>query len=113
MILKTTLYDHVGLCSWAINIVRFYRVFCDVEPKRKALAAANAELSAAQTKLGKIKAKIKLLDDNLAELTAHFEQATAAKLKCQKEAEATATTISLANRYIHAPIFLSQIYPTV
>ena len=102
-------------------------MFCDVEPKRKALAAANAELSAAQVKLSKIKAKIKarkacficitcihtldivltflislfqLLDDNLAELTAQFEQATAAKLKCQQDAEATASTISLANRSV-------------
>ena len=49
-----------GLCSWAINIIRFYEVFCDVEPKRKALAAANAELAAAQEKLTKIKAKIKV-----------------------------------------------------
>ena len=88
----------VGLCSWAINIVKFYEVFCDVEPKRKALAAANAELAAAQVKLSKIKAKIKELDDNLAELTRQFEEATAAKLKCQQEAEATAQTISLANR---------------
>jgi len=31
-----------------------------VEPKRKALAAANAELAAAQEKLTKIKAKIKV-----------------------------------------------------
>lgn len=50
-----------GLCAWAINIVRFYEVFCDVEPKRLALAAANAELSAAKEKLAKIKAKIKVL----------------------------------------------------
>ena len=49
-----------GLCSWAVNIVAFYRVFCDVEPKRKALAAANAELTAAQAKLKKIKDKIKV-----------------------------------------------------
>lgn len=41
------------------------------------------------------------LDDNLAELTHEFEEATAAKLQCQQQAEATATTISLANRYIH------------
>ena len=40
------------------------------------------------------------LDDNLAELTAEFERATAAKLKCQQEAEATANTISLANRLV-------------
>ncbi len=49
-----------GLCSWAVNIVTFYRVFCDVEPKRKALATANAELAAAQESLSKIKAKLKV-----------------------------------------------------
>jgi len=38
------------------------------------------------------------LDDNLASLTHEFEVATAAKLKCQQQAEATASTISLANR---------------
>ena len=50
-----------GLCAWAVNIVTFYEVFCDVEPKRLALAAANAELSAAKEKLTKIKAKIKVM----------------------------------------------------
>lgn len=50
----------LGLCAWVINIVNFYEVFCDVEPKRKALAAANADLAAAQDKLSKIKAKIKV-----------------------------------------------------
>lgn len=49
-----------GLCAWVINIVKFYRVFCDVEPKRKALAVANAELAAARDRLAKIKAKIKV-----------------------------------------------------
>ncbi|NWU99415.1 DYH17 protein, partial [Upupa epops] len=28
-----------GLCSWCLNIVRFYEVFCQVEPKRQALEA--------------------------------------------------------------------------
>ncbi len=40
------------------------------------------------------------LDDNLAELTAQFQKATDAKLKCQREAESTAGTISLANRLV-------------
>ena len=43
---------------------------------------------------------IQELDDNLAELTRQFEEATAAKLKCQREAESTALTISLANRLV-------------
>ena len=40
------------------------------------------------------------LNENLAKLTAKFEKATADKLKCQLEAEATAGTISLANRLV-------------
>jgi len=40
------------------------------------------------------------LNNNLAELTAKFEKATADKLKCQQEAEATTLTINLANRLV-------------
>ncbi|XP_015248307.1 PREDICTED: dynein heavy chain 9, axonemal [Cyprinodon variegatus] len=89
-----------GLCSWVINIVRYYEVYCDVEPKRQALSKANAELAAAQEKLTAIKSKINRLNENLAKLTAKFEKATAEKVKCQQEAESTARTISLANRLV-------------
>lgn len=47
-----------GLCAWVINIIKFYEVYCDVEPKRKALAQANADLAAAQEKLMIIKKKV-------------------------------------------------------
>uniref|UniRef100_A0A3Q3NPA1 Dynein heavy chain 9, axonemal-like n=1 Tax=Labrus bergylta TaxID=56723 RepID=A0A3Q3NPA1_9LABR len=89
-----------GLCSWVLNIVKFYEVYCEVEPKRQALSKANAELAAAQEKLSAIKSKINHLNENLAKLTAKFEKATADKLKCQQEAESTARTISLANRLV-------------
>uniref|UniRef100_H2ZKB5 AAA+ ATPase domain-containing protein n=1 Tax=Ciona savignyi TaxID=51511 RepID=H2ZKB5_CIOSA len=89
-----------GLCAWCINIVRFYEVYCDVEPKRIALSKANSDLAAAQDKLSGIKAKIAQLDANLAELTAKFEKATSDKLKCQQEAESTTLTINLANRLV-------------
>ncbi|NXX48555.1 DYH17 protein, partial [Tricholaema leucomelas] len=89
-----------GLCSWCLNIVRFYEVFCEVEPKRKALEEANAELAEAQEKLRHIKDKIANLNANLAALTAEFEKATAEKIKCQQEADATNRVITLANRLI-------------
>ncbi|MGH0141372.1 UNVERIFIED_CONTAM: hypothetical protein FKN15_073835 [Acipenser sinensis] len=89
-----------GLCSWVINVVKFYEVHCEVEPKRQALNKANADLAAAQDKLSIIKSKIAILNENLAKLTAKFEKATADKLKCQQEAESTARTISLANRLV-------------
>lgn len=47
-----------GLCSWVVNIVKFYEVYCEVEPKRQALSKANADLAAAQEKLATIKSKI-------------------------------------------------------
>ncbi|XP_043958392.1 dynein heavy chain 9, axonemal isoform X2 [Gambusia affinis] len=93
-------YAAAGLCSWVLNIVKFYEVFCEVEPKRQALRKANAELAAAQEKLSAIKRKINYLNENLAKLTAKFEKATADKVKCQQEAESTARTISLANRLV-------------
>ncbi|NXD84162.1 DYH17 protein, partial [Halcyon senegalensis] len=89
-----------GLCSWCLNIVRFYGVYCEVEPKRLALEEANAELAEAQEKLRRIKNKIAALNANLAALTAEFEKATAEKIKCQQEADATTRVITLANRLI-------------
>uniref|UniRef100_A0A665X2B6 Dynein, axonemal, heavy chain 9 n=1 Tax=Echeneis naucrates TaxID=173247 RepID=A0A665X2B6_ECHNA len=93
-------YAAAGLCSWVLNIVKFYEVYCEVEPKRQALSKANAELAAAQEKLAVIKSKISHLNENLAKLTAKFEKAIADKLKCQQEAESTAHIISLANRMV-------------
>ncbi|XP_076002796.1 dynein axonemal heavy chain 9 [Genypterus blacodes] len=89
-----------GLCSWVLNIVKFYQVYCEVEPKRQALNEANAELASAQEKLAVIKKKIDKLNENLANLTAKYQEATNDKLKCQQEAETTALTISLANRLV-------------
>uniref|UniRef100_UPI0035900BF2 dynein axonemal heavy chain 17-like n=1 Tax=Myxine glutinosa TaxID=7769 RepID=UPI0035900BF2 len=89
-----------GLCSWAINIVLFYNVHCNVKPKRQALHKANSDLKDAQDALATLKAKIAELDANLAKLNAKFDQASDKKLKCQKEADATNATISLANRLV-------------
>ena len=47
-----------GLCSWVINVVKFYEVYCDVEPKRMALEEANMELADAQETLENVKAKV-------------------------------------------------------
>lgn len=74
-----------GLCSWVINIILFYEVYCNVEPKRRALEAADAELAAAQEKEAAIKAKVRTLEATLQQLTAEFERANAEKRQCQEE----------------------------
>ena len=89
------------MCSWVINIVNFYEVYCEVEPKRKALADANAELQAAQDKLAAVKAKVVKLEETLAKLTSDYQKAIDEKMKCQQEADETAKTINLANRLVN------------
>ncbi|NXU85060.1 DYH17 protein, partial [Xiphorhynchus elegans] len=89
-----------GLCSWCLNMVRYYEVHCEVKPKRQAVADADAELAEAQQRLSRIKAKIVTLNANLATLTAQFEKATAEKIKCQEEADETNKVINLANRLV-------------
>ncbi|KAJ3191413.1 hypothetical protein HK101_007802 [Irineochytrium annulatum] len=90
-----------GLCAWVVNIVGYYNVYCDVEPKRKALESANAELQISQARLRDIQSKIGELDKNLADLKAKFEKATEDKLRCEEEARSTQETIILANRLVN------------
>ena len=47
-----------GLCAWVINIMAYYEVYCDVEPKRIALNQATTDLNNAREKLRVIKAKV-------------------------------------------------------
>lgn len=89
-----------GLCAWVRNIMMFFVIFCDVEPKRIALETANNQLATAQEKLRVIQNKIQSLEEALGKLTAEFEKATNDKLKCQQEAELTNKTIELANRLV-------------
>ena len=90
-----------GLCSWAINVLKFYEVYCDVKPKRDALAAANKMLNDAQTKLQGIIDTVAKLEQTLVDLTNQYKAAIEAKVKCQAEADATNATISLANRLVN------------
>uniref|UniRef100_A0A8C8VJF2 Dynein axonemal heavy chain 11 n=1 Tax=Pelusios castaneus TaxID=367368 RepID=A0A8C8VJF2_9SAUR len=99
-LVRTKSFAAAGLCAWVINIVKFYEVYCDVEPKRHALTRANAELAAATEKLEAIRKKLVDLDSNLCRLTASFEKATAEKVRCQEDVNRTNKTIELANRLV-------------
>ena len=89
-----------GLCSWVINVVKFYEVYCDVEPKRRALKEANAQLQEAEDRLSGIKARVAELEAVLQKLTEQYKEAVDDKVRCQEEADATNATISLANRLV-------------
>ncbi|XP_009290539.2 dynein axonemal heavy chain 11 isoform X1 [Danio rerio] len=97
---RTKSYAAAGLCAWIINIVRYYEVYCEVAPKRLALAQANSELETATTKLLSVRRKLEDLDRHLQSLTAQFERAATEKLRCQEEVTRTSQTIKLANRLV-------------
>lgn len=56
--IKTKSSAAAGLCSWVINIIKYYDVFKEVEPKRLALAKANRELEDATNKLSYLNDKL-------------------------------------------------------
>lgn len=90
-----------GLCAWVINIMKFYDVYVVVEPKRRALMKATQELNEAREKLANLKEKLAVLEHKLNTLRMEFDEAVAAKMKCQAEADATAFTINIANRLVN------------
>lgn len=99
-IVRTQSSAAAGLCSWCLNILKYYEVYCDVVPKKHALHKANNELLAAEHKLALVEKKVLDLQTQLKILTDQFEEANAAKQKCQQDAQQTAYTINLANRLI-------------
>ncbi|XP_070067151.1 dynein beta chain, ciliary [Drosophila virilis] len=89
-----------GLCSWVININRFYDVYLVVEPKERALVEAEKELNDARDKLTALNQRLNELEQELNILQMKFDEAMAKKQKCQDEADKTAFTIDIANRLI-------------
>ena len=91
-----------GLCDWAINIVKYYDVVSEVEPKRQELAAANAKLEEANTTLAQVQIKVAELNAKVAELERQFKEAVDEKEAAIKEAARCQRKLELANRLITA-----------
>ena len=90
-----------GMCGWVINVVKYYRIYEVVEPKRQLLAEANAKLDAANTKLTEVRAHVAGLEAKLAELNAQFEQATQEKNDAIAAAEKTQRKADMATRLVN------------
>jgi len=91
-----------GLCSFVINIIMYYDIVVTVEPKRIALAKANADLAEAQAKLAKVNAHVADLEAKLAKLTAEFNAANAEKMSAINAVESGNRKLDLAQRLIGA-----------
>ena len=87
-----------GLVSWVVNIVTYYDTIVGVEPKRQALAEANARLDAASTKLTAVQEKVAELSAKLAKLKIEFDAAETEKQSAIDEVDAGQRKLDLAQR---------------
>ena len=87
-----------GLCSWVVNIVRFFRIYQVVAPKRAALAEANAKLVAATAKLADVRGRVAAIRARVAELEVGLVRATEDKNAATAQAAKTQAKADLAER---------------
>ena len=87
-----------GLCSWVVNIVRFFRIYQVVAPKRAALAEANAKLAAATAKLTDVRSRVAAIRARVAELEVGLFRATEDKNAATAQAAKTQAKADLAER---------------
>ena len=76
-VIKTENRTAAVLCSFTIYIIEYYDIMLSMDPKRKALAEANATLDAANTKLASMEALVADLNAKLATLTVELNVADA------------------------------------
>ena len=90
-----------GMCGWVINVVKYYRIYEVVEPKRKLLSEANEKKEAAETQLAAVRAHVASLEAKLAELNSQFEAATNEKNEAIAAADKTQRKANLATRLVN------------
>merc|ERR1719395_121533 len=91
-----------GLVVWVINIIMYYDVVVQVEPKRLALKEATETLAAAQEKLSNAKALVAELEKKLAGLMAEFDKVMKDKEATVAEAKKCSDKLDMAKRLINA-----------
>eukprot|EP01051_Picozoa_sp_SAG22_P001096 SAG22_NODE_38_length_26325_cov_107.302067_34_plen_131_part_00 len=92
-----------GLCSWCVNICKYFRIYQVVAPKRAMLAEANLKLDAANGQLNVVRDKLAELDAKLQVLTDQFEEATAEKNAAIAQAEKTQAKVRAGDCWPNSP----------
>merc|ERR1719305_678869 len=91
-----------GLVVWVINIIMYYDVVVQVEPKRMALKEATETLEAAQLKLKNAKELVAELEKKLAGLMAEFDKVMKEKDETVAQAKKMSDKLDMAKRLINA-----------
>ena len=91
-----------GLVKWVENIVRYYDIWQDVEPKRIKVVESTRQLEAANSELAVVRGRVNELQAQLRQLTSEFEQAEKIKREAVDIAEKGQLKLELAQRLINA-----------
>ncbi|CAL1157217.1 unnamed protein product [Cladocopium goreaui] len=91
-----------GLSEFVINIIKYYDVVCQVEPKKRSLQDATETLEKANERHREVTAMVKDLEEKLARLVAEFDQALAEKDEVMAEAERCQRKLDMAQRLVGA-----------
>ena len=84
------------------NIVRYYDIWQDVEPKRIKVVESTRQLEAANSELAVVRERVNELQAQLRQLTSEFEQAEKIKREAVDIAEKGQLQLELAQRLINA-----------
>jgi len=91
-----------GLCGWCVNIVIYYDIVSDVEPKKRMLAQAIEDLAAANEGLKSVTEKVALLEKTLKELEDTYTTVMKEKDETVAESARMAKKLEMAQRLIAA-----------
>lgn len=100
-VMKSKSSAAAGMCGWVINIVKYYRIYEVVEPKRQLLSQANDKLNGANEQLTVVREQVAGLEAKLAELNSQFMEATAEKNEAIAAAEKTQSRANMADRLVN------------
>ncbi|KAG8459526.1 hypothetical protein KFE25_012861 [Diacronema lutheri] len=89
-----------AMCQWVRAMYTYHHVAKNVEPKRRALTAAQEELDVLTENLTKLRAALKEVEDKIAELEFSFNQSVAKKESLQRQVDDATVKMDRAGRLL-------------
>ncbi|CEL96675.1 unnamed protein product [Vitrella brassicaformis CCMP3155] len=90
-----------NLANWVVNIVTYNRIYKKVKPLMDSLSEASENKRQAEEALAVVQARVKEVQERVAQLNAKMQEATDEKEKVEAEANACLEMLQLAERLVN------------